>query len=551
MAKWVIGHKNPDTDAICSAVAKADLLARTGQEGFRAARCGEVNQRTAFALQRAGVTAPVLVMDVRPQAGHICRRDVVAAHEHESMLEALNRLRGAGMRNMPVVNDDRRVIGMVALQKVVDQLLPRTDGALETRMVETSLTRINEALGGDFAHAVEPDREQVFLLAVGAMRAEAFGERVKNYPPEQLILVVGNRTTIQRPAIEYGARALVITGGFKLDPNLLEKARLSGTTVIETRHETATTTLLIKTARKITGAMSEEFLTFDEKTLVRQIVQAVRGSSQTLFPVLDDEGRMAGVFSKSDLINPPRTQLVLVDHNELGQAVTGAGEAEIIEVIDHHRIGGGLVSAMPIRFLNEPVGSTCTIVAGQFKRNGVVPESSIALCLISGIISDTLNLRSPTTTPIDREILDWLVPLAGVDLDTYADEFFRAGSSLTTHSADAIVSLDCKEYEENGWRMVVAQVEELGLENFWPRKAELGAALERKREECRADLAALMITDITAQTSLLMVSGEEELINELSYPAREEGLFTLQGVVSRKKQLLPELVRVLLNTQRE
>ncbi|MFQ3671318.1 MAG: DHH family phosphoesterase, partial [Verrucomicrobiia bacterium] len=383
MSKWVIGHKNPDTDAICSAVAKAELLGRTGQEGFRAARCGEVNQRTAFALERAGVAAPALVMDVRPQAGQICRREVVVAEEGESMLGALNRLRDAGLRNMPVVNRDREVIGMVALQKVVDQLLPRKDGAMETRMVETSLGRIREALDGEFAHAVDPEREQVFLLAVGAMRADAFGERVRSYCPEQLILVVGNRPTIQRPAIEYGARALVVTGGFGLDEELLEMARARGTTVILTRHETATTTLLIKTARKITGAMSEEFMTFGEKTLVRQIVQAVRGSSQTLFPVLDDEGRLAGVFSKSDLINPPRTQLVLVDHNELGQAVTGAGEAEIIEVIDHHRIGGGLMSAAPIRFLNEPVGSTCTIVARQFRQAELEPSRGIALCLIS------------------------------------------------------------------------------------------------------------------------------------------------------------------------
>lgn len=551
MSRWVIGHKNPDTDAICSAVAYADFLRRAGRLDFRPARCGEINQRTAFALERAGVPPPALVMDVRPQAGQICRRDVVVAHETETMLEALNRLRDAGLRNMPVVDRSRKVIGLVAMQKVLDQLLPRTDGALETRMVETNLARIREALGGEFVHAVEPEREQVFLLAVGAMRAEVFGERVRAYPPEQLILVVGNRTTIQRPAIEYGARALVITGGFDLEPELLDLARVRGTTVIRTRHETATTTLLIKTARKITGAMQERFLAFGEKTLVRQIVGAVRGSSQTLFPVVDEEGGLTGVFSKSDLINPPRTQLVLVDHNELGQAVTGANEAEIVEVIDHHRIGGGLVSAFPIRFLNEPVGSTCTIVARQYRLAGWTPERPVAVSLISGIISDTLQLRSPTTTEVDRELLAWLVDLAGLDLDGYARDFFCAGSALTVSTPDEVVALDCKEYEENGWRMVVAQVEELGLEGFWPRRMELAGALERKREESRADLAALMITDITAQSSLLMVCGEEELIAGLSYPEREDGLFELQGVVSRKKQLLPELVRVLLNTPRE
>ncbi|MFQ3671907.1 MAG: DHHA2 domain-containing protein, partial [Verrucomicrobiia bacterium] len=152
---------------------------------------------------------------------------------------------------------------------------------------------------------------------------------------------------------------------------------------------------------------------------------------------------------------------------------------------------------------------------------------------------------------VDREMLEWLVPLAGVDLGAYSEAFFRAGSSLTATRAEEVVSLDCKEYEENGWRMVVAQVEELGLEMFWPRKEELRAALEAKREACRADLAALMITDITEQSSLLMVSGAEELVAGLSYPEREDGLFLLQGVVSRKKQLLPELVRVLLNTPRE
>lgn len=551
MSEWVIGHKNPDTDAICSALGYADLLSKTSMPGIRAARCGDVNARTSFVLDRAGVAAPALIMDVRPQAGQIGRRSVVLAEETESLLEALNRLRGAKLRSMPVVNLERKVIGMLSLQKAVELLLPQTAPGVGARLVSSSLARICRSLQGTFQHQVEVDREEVLLLSVGAMRADAFGERVRQYDPRQLLLVVGNRTTVQSAAIEYGVRALIITGGFSLDAELLEKAKASGTSVICTLHETASTTLLIKTALRITEAMDPNFLTFDEKTLVKQILEKIQKTSQTLFPILDERGILAGVFSKSDLIDPPKTRLVLVDHNELSQAVTGAAEADIVEVIDHHRIGGTLVSQQPIRFLNEPVGSTCTIVARQFRQAGLSPDRSIALLLAAGIISDTLFLKSPTTTAVDREVLEWLEKISGEDLAAFAADFFNAGSALKVSSADEVVAMDCKEYEENGWKIEVAQVEELGLELFWTRKNDLAAALQRKREETRADLVALLITDITQHYSLLMVCGEKALIQGLGYPRKEVNLFSLEGVVSRKKQLLPELMRVLLNTTRE
>jgi len=473
MFEYVIGHKNPDTDAICSAIAYADLLQKTSLPKAIAARCGEVNSRTGFALNRAGLEPPRLVMDVRPHVGQICRRDVITAHDGESVLTVVNRMRDASLRSIPVIDCNRKVLGMLSLTKLVDLLLPGTKSGTATRTVDSSLERIRETLQASYQHSYDTAEEDSFILTVGAMRAVAFDERIRHFPARKIILVVGNRETIQTAAIEYGVRAIVITGKYQLSPELLAKAVEKKITIICTSYDTATTTLLIKCAKRITHAMTQEFLGFPENFLIRQIREKVQSSSQSLFPVISDEGLLAGVLSKSDLIDPPRTRLVLVDHNELGQAVNGADEAEIIEVLDHHRLGGGLISSEPIRFINEPLGSTCTLVAKTFRNLGIKPDRSIALCMAAGMISDTLHLTSPTTTPVDREILAWLEPLCGEKMADFSREFFNAGSALKVSTPEAVVNGDCKEYQEHDWKIAVAQVEELGLDAFWDRKNDL------------------------------------------------------------------------------
>jgi manganese-dependent inorganic pyrophosphatase len=291
--------------------------------------------------------------------------------------------------------------------------------------------------------------------------------------------------------------------------------------------------------------MTSEFISFGHHELIHTLRDKVQEASQDLFPVLDEENKLFGVFAKSDMIDPQPARLILVDHNEFGQAVQGSNEAHILEVLDHHRIGGGLNTREPIRFINDIVGSTCTMVARLYRQKAIMPEPSIALCMASGIISDTLFLQSPTTTDVDRDLLGWLRHYVPVDLDEYAREFFAEGSTLSISSPEDILASDRKVYQENDWTISISQAEELGMERFWERKKDLYEALEAYVQSCPEHFACLMITDISTQSSYLLTAGEPKIIENIEYPAVEKNLFDLPGVVSRKKQLLPQLMWIL------
>jgi manganese-dependent inorganic pyrophosphatase len=237
--------------------------------------------------------------------------------------------------------------------------------------------------------------------------------------------------------------------------------------------------------------------------------------------------------------------LVLVDHNEISQAVQGADEAEVLEVLDHHRLGGSLKSTNPIRFQMEPVGSTCTLVAKMFRHAGIDPTPGVALCMASGMISDTLNLRSPTATDVDRDLLRWLQEFCDVDLDQFANEFFQVGSALRSRDSDQVVREDCKEFEESGRRFSISQIEEIGFDLFWNRKEELSRSLEELAKSAELEFSALLITDISSNGSLLLMSREPDGWEEINYPQLEDRLYQLDEVVSRKKQLLPLICSLL------
>jgi manganese-dependent inorganic pyrophosphatase len=546
MSVLVFGHRNPDTDAICSAIAYADLLQRTTRPDAVAACCGPPNNRTEFALRRAGVAAPRIVMDVRPQVEDVCRRDIVTASFGEVFHEAYQRMKQSDLRAIPVIDSARKVVGVLSVLHLMDLFFHDEDDPIRSRTVATCLQKICNVLGGTFQHAIQPEQRDELLVMVGAMSAEGFTERMQQFPAERLIVVCGDRPTIQLPAIEHGVRALVLTGGFSLSPGLVELAKIRGVSVIISPFDTVNTTLRLKSSQFIDPVVDQQFVTVLGRSTVTEARAIVERSQQPVFPVVDDDGVLVGLSFKSDLINPPKPQLVLVDHNELGQAVSGAEEAEIVEVLDHHRLGGGLKSTQPIRFINEPVGSTCTLVARQFRAAGITPTSGIALCMASGIISDTLYLRSPTTTDTDREVLAWLKPLCGnVDVDQYAKEFFEIGSALRSSTPLQVISEDCKEFSEDDVRFSISQIEETGFDLFWDRKDELRAALEDFAAKNRLDFSALLVTDVVSNGSLLLLSHESEAWEEINYPRLDRSLYALKGIVSRKKQLLPLLAQLI------
>lgn len=550
MTVLVFGHRNPDTDAICSAISYADLLQRTTRPTAIAACCGTPNKRTEYVLRRCKLSPPRIVMDVRPEAEDVCQRNVVTAQCGDVFYQVYQRMKEYGLRAIPVVDDDRKVIGILSLLDLMELIFQGDQDSTRARTVSTSLSKICEVLGGTFQHEVNPDEADELLVMVGAMSADGFTRRMHQFPADRVLVVSGDRPTIHLPAIENGVRGIVITGGYELSSGLVSLAKIKNVTIIKSPYDTATTTMRIKSSQFIDSAIDRQFIWISGKQPVADARDKVERSTDPIFPVLDDEQRLVGVLSKSDLLSPPKPRLILVDHNELSQAVEGAEDAEILEVLDHHRLGGGLKSAQPIRFINEPVGSTCTLVARQFRALGIQPTAGMALCMASGIISDTLFLRSPTTTDTDRDTLEWLRTLCDCNLEQYAQEFFEIGSALRTCTPDNVILEDCKEFSENDQRFSISQIEENGFDLFWNRKDELLVALQKLTETRKLSFSALLITDIVSNGSLLLLSHDSDAWDEINYPRLDKNLYELANVVSRKKQLLP-LITQLLETSRE
>lgn len=549
MSVFVFGHRNPDTDAICAALAYADYLQRTSRPDAVACCCGAPNKRTEFALERAGLSAPRIVMDVRPEVGDVCRRNPIVARRGEVFFEVYQRMNKHNIGAVPVLDDQGKPAGVLTLLTLLQLVFEGDTDPIRFRQVTTSVDKICQVINGEYQHALDTETSSQMMVMVGAMSAEGFTKRLHRFEPKQLIVVSGDRPTIQLPALEHGVRVMVVTGGYTLSPGLLQLAKANNVTVITSPLDTATTTMRIKMARQIDDAIDTDAITLHSKDPVAEVRRSVDRSRQKLFPVLDDAGQLYGVLSKTDLVNPPRPKLILVDHNELSQAVVGADEADIVEVLDHHRLGGSLKSSEPIRFINEPVGSTCTLVARQFRAAGLTPTSSIALCMASGIISDTLFLRSPTSTPTDRDCLDWLRGFCKCDLDVYAREFFAIGSALRSCTSKDVIREDCKEFTEHDIRFTISQIEEIGFELFWQRKDELLAALTEMAQARGLEFSSLLVTDIVSNGSLLLMSHEPDYWEEINYPRVERHLYQLDDVVSRKKQLLPLIARLIASAR--
>lgn len=545
---WVMGHKNPDTDAICSALAYADLLRQTRIPEAVAACCGPPNARTEWVLQLAGVTRPKLMSDINLRAGDICRREVSTAAATDAVIDAYRVMAANHYRSLPVVDGEGCLTGMLALQDLLALLIPEREKGDLARKVTTSTDNVARILEAEVVHRSDNSGgEQDFLMMVAGSSEPIMQERIGRLPKDQLLIITGDRVGVQLHAVEAGVRCLVITSGFRPSEAIVHAATQNGTSILMTDRDTASTTQLIRGARSIQNAVSTDFISFSPETKLQAIKEKLKSvQHQVLFPVCDPEtNRLTGVFSRADLVNPERPRLILVDHNEFSQAVTGADEARIIEVLDHHRLSGNLVTKEPIQFINKTVGSTCTIVGSAFRGYQIEPSRGIAICICAGIISDTLNLTSPTTTEEDRSVLEWASGIAGIDVAKFKEDFFSAGSVLRSSNIAEAVASDRKEFEESGYRISISQVEEIGFDYFWPSREALQAELQALMREERLDLACLMITDITLNDSLLLIEAPDEIRRKIGYPKKDSHLFVLKGVVSRKKQLFPFLSSLL------
>ena len=535
-------------DSVCSALGYARLKQALGWTDVVAGRAGNLNARIQFALEKFGVEPPVFLSDVTPQVRDVMTREVVSVRGDHSVAQALRSIEQRHVRGLPVVDENNRCLGLLSAIQLVHQLFPSQPELERAREVRAALGDIVQTFEGLVAAGTADMAVQDYVLMVAAAKTATMIQRLRQHPAGRVVLIVGDRDNIQEIAIEANVRALIITGGVAVPREILSRAEERGVTVIRSRHDTATTVLLARGAVRAARVLEREFVSFEADIPLEAARAKVAAATDSIFPVLDPERRLIGILTKSDFLKTVPRQLILVDHNELSQAVHGADKLPIIEVIDHHRLGGFSTDA-PIHFWNNPVGSTCTIVALLYQQNAVPIPPATAGLLMAGLIADTLNLSSPTATPTDRTVLERLAGIAGIDAATLAAEIFAVGSPLLTLQPREVVTSDNKEYTEAGVRFSVAQIEELGFGPFYEKQAELAAALDGFCEGNRLFFSALLVTDINTQNSILLVSGAEEFRQQIDYPTAGPGLWQLDGVVSRKKQLLPYLLQRLQETR--
>lgn len=548
---YVIGHRNPDADAICSAIAYAAFKEAKGETGFLAARCGNSNARIDAILKRFNQPLPLYVSDVTPRVRDIMVSEVVSVAENATCAEALDLIDRHDVRLLPVTTADRRVIGTITIFQLGGFFTPRVKEAREMRKVRTSLNNLTRALGARVIHSVKPDECEEMFIRVGAMDVRSFWKVAQDegIPATQSIIIVGDRWDIQQRSLQIGVRAIVVTGNLGVDEEIIAQAKARGVSVLVSPHDSANTAWVIRTASTIDNLVDRKYVSVTADTRLADLRRKFTTSSTGAFMVLNDEAKLQGILTRTDILKPVRTRLVLVDHNELTQAVPGAGEVTITEIIDHHRLGS-LNTQQPILFLNEPVGSTCTIVADLFRREGLTPSSSIAGVMMGGIIADTLHLNSPTATEKDASILAWLGKIAGVNSSALAESIFSSGSVILANTPDVVIRSDFKIYDERDIRFSVSQVEELGFGNFWNHAREIIDALGKVQRDESLLFAALLVTDINTQNSLLLVKGDADFISRISYPhVEKDEIFDLPGIVSRKKQLIPYLSGILREMQ--
>lgn len=544
---YILGHKNPDVDSICSSIAYAEYKKAMGFPNYVAARCGNSNARIDMILRKFGFELPEFVGDVRLRAENVMKRDFLSLGENVSCYSVMETIDKYDLRTVPLLNSAGKLLGEVSVFDLGEFFIPRPREVREVRRLRATLRDVINTLNATVHVSFREDDMEDLYVRIGAMEVSSFDSFIEGekLPPENNLIVVGDRFDIQIKAIQIRVRGIIITGGYGVDSSVLSMARANSVSVVSCPYDSATTALMVRMATRARSIMRTELAVVKPAQLLSGIAASTKKFFGKTIYVCDDSGKLLGVFSYTDLIDLPRPKIALVDHNELSQAVTGAEEAEIVEIVDHHRIGSVRTNS-PILFINEPVGSTCTIISRMFARSGIKPSPSLAGLLLSGIVSDTLNLRSPTATSEDSAELDRLSKIAGISGAELSGYIFGAGSVILSSSADDIVRSDCKLYEENSNAFSVSQIEDLDYDNFFGKIEDIRAALERFRAEKNLLFSALFVTNVTSQDSLLMVCGSEEFISRISFARDpERGCFELPKMVSRKKQLVPYLSTLL------
>ena len=536
----VIGHRNPDTDSICSAIAYAELKNKTSDLVCEPRRAGKMNQETEFVLKKFGVKPPRMCTDVNPKIRDVDYREMPGIPGSTSLRKAWEIMRDKQIDTLPVTSADNELEGVITVKDIATANMDVFDTGILAKS-QTTYRNILETLGGTMVVGREDDVCTTGHIRIGT----ATPEMLENTVEKGDIVILTNRYESQLCAIEKEASLLILCNNAKVGRTIQRIAEETGVAIMTTPVDTYAAGKLISQCAPISYYMTRsDIMKFTLVTPVADVTRVMAKVRHRYFPILDEDGKYCGMVSRRNIINLRKRRIILVDHNEATQAVEGFDQAEILEIIDHHRIGS-LETSGPVYFRNQPVGCTATIVTQMYDENGVEIPPQTAGLLLAAILSDTLMFRSPTCTPVDEASARRLAKIAGVDINEFANEMFEAGEKLDGKTAEEVFLQDFKVFMCGDIRFGVAQGSYMTRKNLLAAEALLQPYLEEARNKQNVEDIYMLLTDVPKEESVVISDGRyasEVLSDGFETQPAEDGSFTLPGVVSRKKQFIPALM---------
>ena len=536
----VIGHRNPDTDSICSAIAYAELKNKTSDLVCEPRRAGKMNQETEFVLKKFGVKPPRMCTDVNPKIRDVDYREMPGIPGSTSLRKAWEIMRDQQIDTLPVTSADNELEGVITVKDIATANMDVFDTGILAKS-QTTYRNILETLGGTMVVGREDDVCTTGHIRIGT----ATPEMLENTVEKGDIVILTNRYESQLCAIEKEASLLILCNNAKVGRTIQRIAEETGVAIMTTPVDTYAAGKLISQCAPISYYMTRsDIMKFTLVTPVADVTRVMAKVRHRYFPILDEDGKYCGMVSRRNIINLQKRRIILVDHNEATQAVEGFDQAEILEIIDHHRIGS-LETSGPVYFRNQPVGCTATIITQMYDENGVEIPPQTAGLLLAAILSDTLMFRSPTCTPVDEASARRLAKIAGVDINEFANEMFEAGEKLDGKTAEEVFLQDFKVFMCGDIRFGVAQGSYMTRKNLLAAEALLQPYLEEARNKQNVEDIYMLLTDVPKEESVVISDGRyasEVLSDGFETQPAEDGSFTLPGVVSRKKQFIPALM---------
>ena len=537
---WVVGHKNPDTDSICAAISYAYLKNQSGdKKTYVAKRAGAVNEETRYVLERFGVEEPPLVTYAGAQIKDINIRKTAGVSNHISIKRAWELMKKLEVVTLPVTNQFGKLEGVIVTKDIATSYMDVLDNCVLSK-ARTQYKTIAETIDGE----VYAGNEHAHFVRGKVVIATSNPEYMADYIEDDDLVILGDREEAQMQAIRSNASCIIIGGGLEVAEEVKKLAEKRDCVIITTPFDTFSVARLINQSMPIKQYMTRrELVTFDIDDYVDDVKDVMSRVRHRDFPVLGSNGNYVGMISRRNLMNMQKKQIILVDHNEKSQAVDGIGEAEILEIIDHHRLGS-LETVSPVYFRNQPLGCTSTIIYQMYQEQRVEIPKEIAGLLLSAIISDTLMFRSPTCTPLDKSVAKRLAEIADVDIEDHAKKMFRAGSDFKNKTTEEIFYQDFKIFHTEDCDFGVAQISAMSGEELEQIGEQLRPFLPQVLGEKRLNMVYVMLTDILEESSKIIFAGEDAgkiLAHAFKKQEDADGI-RLDGIISRKKQMIPTLM---------